>query len=362
MNLLTLQIQREIEKKEPISFARFMELALYAPELGYYERQTEIGRAGDFYTSVSVGELFGEMLALQFSQWLTSFPGESVQIVETGAHKGRLAGDILRWLRVHQPELFARLEYLVIEPSPLRRQWQQAALAEFSPKVRWTEGIESLVESRVNGIIFSNELLDAMPVHRLRWNAADKVWEEWKVDLDGTVFTWQRAACEKTLIALVPLVATELAAVLPDGFTIEIAPQAIQWWRTASRALRRGKLLTIDYGLIEEEFFVPERGRGTLRAYYRHQVTDKLLENVGEQDLTAHVNFSAIQRTGEAEGLQTEKLITQSKFLTQIFEVALKNPETFEPWTPARIKQFQTLTHPEHLGRAFRVLVQSKEM
>jgi SAM-dependent MidA family methyltransferase len=147
--------------------------------------------------------------------------------------------------------------------------------------------------------------------------------------------------------------------VLPDGYTIETCPAAESWWREAATVLGRGKLLTIDYGFTAAERFSPGRRHGTLRAYFRHHASDDLLANVGEQDLTAHVNFSAIQEVGEACGLATETFSTQSQFLTRILEKTLRE-KTFGEWTSAQARQFQTLTHPEHLGRAFRVLVQSR--
>jgi SAM-dependent MidA family methyltransferase len=171
----------------------------------------------------------------------------------------------------------------------------------------------------------------------------------------------------------------ELLAVLPDGYTIETCPVAENCWREAANVLECGKLMTIDYGLTAEELFSPDRLRGTLRAYSRHHASDDLLANVGKQDLTAHVNFSAIQAAGESVGLRTEMFSTQSQFLTQILEKASKDNSLGElvaskrlvplksdgggsedEWTPAQARQFQTLTHPEHLGRAFRVLVQSR--
>jgi SAM-dependent MidA family methyltransferase len=172
---------------------------------------------------------------------------------------------------------------------------------------------------------------------------------------------------------------SELLAVLPDGYTIEISPAAESWWREVARVLGQGKLLTIDYGFAADELFSPGRMHGTLRAYFRHHASSDLLANVGEQDLTAHVNFSEIQKVGEACGLATEIFSTQSQFLTRILGKASKHKtfaelvsskRTVSPksdgggsedgWTSAQARQFQTLTHPEHLGRAFRVLVQSR--
>ncbi len=152
----------------------------------------------------------------------------------------------------------------------------------------------------------------------------------------------------------------EILSVLPDGYTLEVSPAAEEWWRAAAAWLGRGKLVTIDYGLSEGELFSPHRPKGTLRAYRRHHLAEDPLANPGEQDLTAHVNFGVLQRAGEAAGLRTEALVSQARFLTDLAAQAWAEPSSFGPWTARHTRQFQTLTHPEHLGRAFRVLVQSR--
>ncbi len=340
-----------------------MELALYCPDYGFYERDRDsVGRAGDFYTSVSVGALFGELLAFQFAGWLAKLqvPNSKFQIVEAGAHDGRLAKDVLGWLRARRPETFKALDYCIVEPSPRRQAWQRETFAEFSGQVRWVAGLADL--GVVNGVIFSNELLDAFPVHRLGWDAAEKRWFEWGVAVAGGEFIWARMPPAKIPNSefRIPNLPHDLLEVLPDGFTTEICPAAETWWRSAAGVLQRGKLLTIDYGLTAEEFFHPRRQHGTLRTYRRHQVGMDVLENAGEQDITAHVNFTALQSAGEAAGLQTEVFATQAKFLTGIAGKIWRAPETFGGWTAAHTRQFQTLTHPEHLGRPFRALVQAR--
>ena len=341
-----------------------MELALYCPEHGFYEREKDsIGRHGDFYTSVSVGPLFGEMLAFQFAAWRGQFqiPNSKFQIVEAGAHDGKLAGDILKWLQRQRPGLFEQIEYWIIEPSTRQQAWQKQTLGKFAPQVRWFADLSAIksAESQVHGVIFSNELLDAFPVHRLGWDARAKTWFEWGVALEDDEFCWKRLP-GTFHVSRFTFHTSELLAVLPDGFTTEICPGAENWWRAAAGVLHHGKLLTLDYGLTAEEFFQPERSHGTLRAYHRHHVSQDLLANVGEQDLTAHVNFSALQSAGEAAGLKTEAFVTQAKFLTGIAGKIWQAPQSFGEWTAAHTRQFQTLTHPEHLGRPFRVLVQSK--
>ena len=410
MSTLFEIIRSEAAERGVLAFARFMELALYCPVHGYYEKETDNpGRHGDFYTSVGVGELFGQLLAFQFAEWLETLNPQrsTLNLVEAGAHDGRLARDILAWLQLKRPKLFERIEYRIIEPSPRRQKWQMEMLKDFAPRVCWHAGFEHASRithhAKLNGIIFSNELLDALPVHRLGWDAQGKKWFEWGVAVDDGKFVWARIpdtlAPQSGGEGVKPRGATplygagargfdpssmlhlpsSLLAVLPDGYTIEICPAAQDWWREAAQVLGHGKLLAIDYGFTADELISPARRQGTLRAYYRHHASDDLLANVGEQDLTAHVNFSAIQKVGEACGLATESFSTQSQFLTRILGNALKDDSfgglvpskrLVSPksdgggseggWTSAQARQFQTLTHPEHLGRAFRVLVQSR--
>ncbi|HEU6448618.1 MAG TPA: SAM-dependent methyltransferase [Verrucomicrobiae bacterium] len=361
------QIHREIELHGSIPFARFMELALYCPDFGYYETKKDIGKHGDFYTSVSVGNLFGELLAFQLAAWLEEARSAGCQprIVESGAHDGTLAKDILTWLQSCQPKLFEQIEYVIIEPSARRQQWQKQTLKDF-PNAVWVSDLENLKSkiknSKLSGVIFGNELLDAFPVHRFGWNAQEKKWFEWNVAIQNKKFVWKKTIQPPThglLRDSIPGLPPELLDVLPDNYTIEASPAAANWWRDAAELLSRGKLLALDYGYTVEEQFSPARLNGTLRAYCSHRVTDDVLANPGEQDLTAHVNFSAIQKTGKNAGLKTEFFSTQTKFLTQILQRAVA--EKSFGWNASRARQFQTLTHPDHLGRAFRVLLQSRE-
>jgi SAM-dependent MidA family methyltransferase len=389
MNEVTEIIRREIAETGPISFARFMELALYEPSHGYYEREAQqIGRGGDYYTSVSVGSLFGELLAFQCALWLDdlsgsqppgcfekplplasdhtlkSAPPDGFQILETGAHRGQLARDILSWFRQRRPELWERLTYWIIEPSARRQQWQRETLADLGARVQWAGRWEELPHG-IRGVILSNELLDAFPLHRLGWDAIAKRWFAWGVEWTGQHFGWVKLKCQPQPnvldgLAACSQTAVQLLEVLPDGFSTEVCPAAQTWWIQAAAALEQGKLLTIDYGLTAEEFFSPERVAGTVRAYRHHHLSNELLSHAGEQDLTAHVNFTALQIAGEQAGLQTQPLITQAQFLTRIAERTWKADANFGEWTAERRRRFQTLTHPEHLGRPFKVLIQSR--
>jgi SAM-dependent MidA family methyltransferase len=411
---LAEKILAETRNQGAISFARFMELALYCPVYGYYEKEGDtVGQGGDFYTSVSVGPLFGELLALQFSEWLEAlgtgdpgadlspsgvpdsslappgkpgaqvepshalpacereYPPRPLQIIEAGAHNGQLALDILGWLRRYRPALLSQIEYCVIEPSTYRQQWQRRTLDEFAGKVCWVKdwaelssrdnrsGSGRLSAGGISGVIFANELLDAMPVHRLGWDANRRGWFEWGVTAGEGGFAWTRLM--KNDGSPAPEWPQELLDRLPDGFTIELCPAADRWWAEAARNLDAGKLVTLDYGLTSDELLSPARTEGTLRGYYRHQPAADVLSNPGEQDITAHVNFSKLRQIGESAGLKTEGLLAQERFLTSIARRVLKGEAAFGEWTSARTRQFQTLTHPSHLGRAFRILVQSRK-
>jgi SAM-dependent MidA family methyltransferase len=369
------KILGEVTAGGPISFARFMEMALYCPKTGYYEAEEDtIGRGGDYYTSVSVGGVFGQLLALQMAEWLESYDARLktgvrdanlllAQIVEGGAHTGQLANDILQWLREHRPGLFAHLEYWIIDPSLARQQWQRRTLAEFEMKVRWAESWDAL-GSRSDFIpprvIFANELLDAMPLHRFGWDAKAARWFEWGVAARDGKLVWARLRDGVELPALLrERFPAELTAVLPDQFVLEYSPFALEWWRGAAEALRVGKLLAFDYGWTFEEFLARHPAGGTVRGYRSHQSTTDVLEEPGAQDITAHVDFSAIRGAGEASGLVTNSFQSQEQFLVATMSEAIKHGAT-SAWTPTQLRQFQTLVHPQHLGRAFRVLVQER--
>ena len=345
-----------------------MELALYHPRFGYYESdRLPIGKSGDFFTSVSVGDLFGSLLARQFCDWLDPLAASHVQIIETGAHDGRLAVDILSHLSGCKPLANKRLEYCFLEPSPQHRIWQQKTIAPLGRDVRWFESWDQCPPQSVDGIIFSNELLDAFPTHRVRWNASEKAWFEWGVARVDEKFTWAKMAhtrdaatamIEEENSASGFQLPTELLAVLPDGFSVDLCPSARQWWSQAAKTLRRGYLMTIDYGLEAEQFYQPQRADGTLRSYRKHQLQPDVLTEPGTRDITTMVNFTAIRRAGEAAGLETVAFESQSRFLTSILADHMQNFGSEFSQNPALAGQFKTLIHPDHMGRAFQVCVQ----
>jgi SAM-dependent MidA family methyltransferase len=259
-----------------------------------------------------------------------------------------------------------RIDYWIIEPAVSLRRKQEAFLRSFRPRVSWFNRWADVPRSGIQGIIFSNELLDSFPFYRAVWDAARKTWFEWRITWSRDRFVWERTPVEseelKTELqrGFWRSIHPGLLDLLPDGFSVEVCPAARAWWSEASNRLCAGKLLTFDYGLETHEFLAPQRSAGTFRSYREHLLGQDPLANPGEQDLTAHVNFTTLEETGKASGLHTDYFGTQSAFLTKITEGVWKDLKRFGPWTGAQNRQFQTLTHPDHFGRSFRVLVQSR--
>jgi len=362
VNELQQIIGTEIAATGPISFARFMELALYHETHGYYEKRSDqVGTSGDFITSVSVGDLFGRLLAFEFASWIRVLRegghDPPFQIVEAGAHRGQLAHDILSEIQTMAEDVFTDVQCIIIEPSERRREWQRETLSEFEGRVLWREDWSELTRNNgpVNGIIYSNELLDAFPVHRYVWDAEAAAWFETGVAGNADTLVWTRLSGARE-----SPIDPELCRHLPNGFIFESTPSAVEWWSQAASALGAGKLVAIDYGAEFEELVSPVRSNGTLRAYRNHSHVDSVLSDPGEQDLTATVNWSAIRTAGETAGLNSSNLAIQATFLTRILARAVdSSPENWQ-LTPKQIRQFQMLTHPSHLGQKFQTFIQSK--
>ncbi len=369
-------IHDEIRERGPMSFARFMELALYHPEWGYYARNhaaRSVGREGDFYTSVSVGPLFGRLLARQFAQgWKTMGEPDPFYLVEFGGLDGQLAHDVLTSLQSDSPRCAEATRYLLVEPLPRLARQQKSKLANFS-KVSWVEAVKQMcnggenrrptkASSLVNhpsvgrpfwppsleGIVFGNELLDSFPVHRLEFcktEGESGKWMECCIALERERLTWTHQACPESWVASLPCHAR--------GMT-EHSPQAILWLQDVAGILKRGQILLWDYGWTDEEYFQVERHEGTLRGYQDHRRVADLLARPGEQDLTAHVRWTPLLEHARRLHLEVGEFIQQGRWLSRIVAENLIQPN------PAEIRQFNALTHPEILGAPFRVLVLTK--
>ena len=321
-----------------LPFSDFMRCALYDPDFGYYASggQQRVGRGGDFYTSVSVGACFGQILAHQF---LAQQPGLG-QVVEQGANDGQLAEDLLR----HLP---AELEYIIIEPFPALRARQEERLGD---RVRWVDEIGEIAGG-ITGRFVCNELLDAFPVRRVQ--RSEDGWQEMHISPE-----FEEVPLPISNDELESEVAHVLGARdLPLGYTTELHLEANAWMRQLVRHLQPGSRATvIDYGHGADDYYANERDDGTLRGYREHrQVAQGWLEQVGETDLTASLNFSRLAEIASAPPPvdQHHYLIEAAKPWLSSIEESGRPPDAD---TQKLLRQFQTLIHPGLMGRSFKVL------
>ena len=334
-------------------FADFMAAALYEPQLGYYARETrQVGRGGDFFTSVSVGPLFGALLARRFlKEWRESGSPEKWRILECGAHDGTLAADILGAMSRLDPKAFAALEYVIPEPLPLLQAAQRKTLAGFQQNTRFVTTVDELFSDSLPGIAFGNELLDALPFHLVEMHPDG--WRECRVATTPTgEFIWETdhsIGDPHLLDALVPL-----GTHFPTGYRTEIRTNIRSFLEPLTRCLSSGLLLWPDYGFARPEYYDPDRKSGTLRTFSKHRAAENPLETPGGIDITAHVDFTAVAEAAIALGCHPATFRNQGAWLTEIGRDWLLSLEG-NPDTTA-LRQFQTLTHPAHLGGSFHVL------
>jgi SAM-dependent MidA family methyltransferase len=311
-------MRAKINNDGPQPFTWFMEQALYHPEHGYYSSdRAAIGRRGDYFTNVSVGPLFGRLLARQFAEmWSCMGKIDNFAIVEQGAHHGEFARDVLEFSRRQLPEFFSALRYQIIEPFAKLQDRQSTTLREFGDAVRWRNSLDEL-DSFI-GIHFSNELLDAMPI-----NLRGKL-----VGLNGERF------------------------VFVDSPEEQVANQSqLDWIADLATKLKRGFVFAIDYGFPAAEF------RETIQTRAKHRLLDSPFEQIGEADITAHVNWTDVAAAAEKNDLGVAGFTDQHHFLTGIISAF---PEMVDDEKSKR--ELQTLLHPEMLGRSFQVLCLAKDV
>jgi SAM-dependent MidA family methyltransferase len=360
------KIQERPQKR--VTFAEYMTWVLYHPEYGYYSRGAGIGASGDFATSPHLCADFGETLAEQFVEmWQVLGCPQSFQLVEMGAGQGILAGDILRYLRDRYPDFFRAIEYIVVEKSESLKTEQQHRLR--NAPIQWCN-FEELDRNSIVGCFFSNELVDAFPVHQFVIQSG-KLHEIYvaiatersvktipsfvDVGVNGIDPSWDYRGVQMSHCGRMPFAPTnspnrpggcytapneekiefvevvgepsnsQLAEYLefsgvditqyPEGYRSEVHLAALDWVEMVAQRLQRGYVLTIDYGYSADRYYSLGRDRGTLQCYYRHRYHDNPYVYIGNQDITAHVNFTALQRQGELLGLSTLGFTPQGLFL-----------------------------------------------
>ncbi len=345
------QLLRETLAATPsgrLPFAQVMDLALYHPEHGYYGAgPRKIGRKGDFFTSVSIGPLFGKLLAMRaLQEWQALGEPADFTIIEQGAHDGQLAEDVLSALGGHP------IRYLIVEPNPKYRAVQATRLGD---QVQWVESLAALENGPKHGFFLCNELPDAFPIHLVRWNG--ERWEELFVETDGTEalrFIPGECSCTELSDEM-----KHLPWDLETGHTLEINLAMLTWIRALAQAAFRGAIFIADYGLDAEEFFADSRADGTIRRYHRHQMDGKVLTDLGECDLTTHINFTRLIDEAVRHGLAQREYDLQGRLLGRMAMSWIQSLEGSPP-DAATMRQFNSLTHPALMGRSFRCLILEK--
>ena len=358
-NLVLIDFIRDtIRRRGPVTFEWFMEQALYHPQHGFYSSgRCSIGRRGDYFTNVSVGPLFGQLLAAQFGEmWEVLGRPEDFVIVEQGAHEGDFARDALAAARDTKPDFFSALRYRIIESFPLLEQRQASTLADFKEKVVWRKSLDQV--EPFCGVHFSNELLDAMPVHLIRKTARPEGWEELYVAESGAEFVIVAQPIRdpklQQHLARIPRLATE-------PYETEVNLAAAEWMKTLAPKLTRGFVLVVDYGYARDRFYAPERQNGTLRCYAQQRFVPSPLEGIGQVDITAHVDWTSIAECAEQNGLRASGFTDQHRFMTGL--VTTLGQATYAPEPDLATRgALQTLFHPDFLGTTFQFLGLTKNV
>lgn len=334
-----------------ISFARYMEQALYAPGMGYYSAgSTKFGEAGDFVTAPEISPLFARTLARQAAQVLREVGGD---ILELGAGTGRLAAQMLLAL---EPMGMLPVRYRILEVSAHLRAVQRETLEAHLPEAlfRRVEWLEAL-PPEIDGFVFGNEVLDALPVHLL-------VRHEGGVQERGVVWQAERFAFQDQPLQSPVLHDGLQGLALPDGYVTEVCPAAAGLVASLAGILRRGVLLFVDYGFPRGEYYHPQRATGTLMCHYRQQAHDDPLVYPGLQDITAHVDFTAVAEAGAGGGLDVLGFASQAQFLINcgITELLAEvSPHDMAAYLPLAT-QAQKLLSPAEMGELFKVIAMGR--
>ena len=354
------KIVAEIREGGAIPFSRYMELCLHDPEHGYYSRNAErFGKAGDFYTSSDVHAVFGRLLARQFEEmWRVLGSPEKVEILELGPGRGLFARDVLDWSEKKFPEFFRAVHYSLREWSGALRERLRVTLERHfaAGKASIPErigGTSEAASSRVPRIVFGNEFFDALPVEVVSPQGELRIGEK-----DGRLGEiWVPASAEN-------LEYLDRYGVHPeDGERVEIGRMAQKYMTQLAASIERGFVVAIDYGYTRAEQLAG-RHRGTVITYRQHSASANPYEAPGEQDITAHVNFTALSAAAEEQDMQVQPLLTQSQFLMGIGEPN-QFADAFEdcriPQEHAKVAlQLKHLVTPAGMGESFHVLVASK--
>jgi len=356
-------ILSEIKKGGPIPFSQFMEWCLYHPDYGYYRSERmSIGRDGDFYTGPCVHPAFGALIAKQLYQMAEQLGGKTFDVVEQGAGRGFLCEDILKWGKKHSSPFYQCLRYYLIETSPYLIKEQRERLSEHEKegKVVWMDPL-AFEEGKalVEGCFLSNELVDAFPVHQVILDNGNL--KEIYVTEDSGQLKEETGELSDPRIASY---FESMDIALQEGQRAEVNLRALDWMEKVAHCLKKGFVLTIDYGYLAKELYGPHRREGTLLCYTQHQTSDNPYERLGEQDITSHVNFTSLIQKGEEVGLGFTGLVPQYQFLIALGllqEIESLGRGMSEVEALQLRLSLKHLIEPEiGMGEIFKVLIQHK--
>ena len=339
-----------------LPYEKYINMALYHPEHGYYQRSKDkIGSKGDFYTSVSMSPVFGEFLGKWAGKKLSESNLPPV-ICELGGGTGKMAFDFLKGLEIQNPDLASEAIYYIIESSPYHREFIRELAAD-DHRIRLLDSIKDM--PIIQGLIFSNEFFDAFPVHVLvREN------DNWK---EAGVTVKNEKLVEMTRELRNPHISSYMEKWNVPEFInrVEVPYPMVDAYRQIVNKLEKGYLMTIDYGMEMENFYIPARKNGTLRGFKNHQLVDSILENPGETDITSTINFSLLIEEGRMEKLNLEYWGGQQSFLLEegILDELVPNMDT-DPFSPTsrRNRQIRQLVLGDWISESFSVLVQSRNI
>jgi SAM-dependent MidA family methyltransferase len=344
-------IQDGIRANKTISFARYMDLALYAPGLGYYSGgQQKLGRSGDFVTAPEISSLYSQCIARQCAQILEQLAGGD--ILEFGAGSGMMAADIL--LQLERLQCLPERYYILEVSADLRARQQQllqVRVPQLLSKVIWLD----VLPQNIRGVILANEVLDAFPIHRFKW--LQKEIKEYHVLFEKGKFEWILQSPDLLLADYFGKLNYEF----PDDYESEVNLLLPGWMKSIGHCLSQGLLLIIDYGFPRHEYYHPERSQGTLMCHYRHRAHDNPFILIGLQDMTAHVDFTAVAEAAAAENFCVAGYTNQANFLMSCGLVDIIQCQNLSIDQQLDLNnQIKILTFPSEMGELFKVIALTK--
>ncbi len=352
-NSLQKLIKEKIKKQGPIPFDEFMNMVLYEPEVGYYMRkELKIGREGDFFTASHLGKTFGILLSEAIVKlWNKLKCPKNFSIAEIGPAMGYLAEDILEELLKRDFPSHIEFNYILIEINPTLIEHQKEVLKKYNKKTTWYSSINEV--KPINGIVIVNEIYDAFAVRifEIRNHKAFEIYVA--LDKENNFIETLMPARKETLDYLEEF-APQVFQI--EGYRSEVNLRAKDFTLQLFNLLQKGYILIFDYGFEAEEYYVPFRNRGTLMCYFRHTMNENPYLNLGQQDITCHVNYSALKKWAQEAGFTIETFTTQSKFLLSLCDERL----LMKLHKEGLIDKFKRLILPQGMGETHKVLILSK--